>query len=113
CFPYCLKIAAAVRSQVAETVIPSTHGESLGRRQAVGSWLDFSITGVLFQAFAGHKAEPFHRRSLAIKEMVFGLEHPSVALTLECLASIYRESKRGEDAEALEKRAASIRAIKR
>lgn len=39
---------------LAETAIPGTYGESLRRRQGVGSRLDFPITGVLFQAFASN-----------------------------------------------------------
>ena len=56
---------------MAEAVIPSTYGESLLCRQGVGLRLDFPFNGVLFQAFAGNKAEPFYRRSLAIREKVF------------------------------------------
>jgi hypothetical protein len=40
-------------------------------------------------------------------------EHPDVATVLENLAVLYRATRRDKEAEQLERRAASIRAIKR
>jgi tetratricopeptide (TPR) repeat protein len=59
------------------------------------------------------KAEPFYKRSLAIWEKALGPDHPNVALSLENLADLYRNTKRNNEAEPLELRAAKIRAIKR
>jgi tetratricopeptide (TPR) repeat protein len=59
------------------------------------------------------KAEPLYNRSLVILEKALGPDHPNVAASLENLAGLYRATKRGAQAEALERRAARIRAIKR
>jgi hypothetical protein len=59
------------------------------------------------------KAEPLHKRALAIREKALGPDHPSVATSLENLAELYRATKRNTEAEVLEARAAKIRAIKR
>jgi len=59
------------------------------------------------------QAEPFFKRSLAIWEKALGPDHPNVATSLENMAALYRKSGREKEAEALEKRAAAIRAIKR
>jgi len=59
------------------------------------------------------KAEPLYKRSLAILEKTLGPDHPKVATCLENLAALYRKTKRGSAANALEQRAAEIRAIKR
>ena len=40
-------------------------------------------------------------------------DHPNVAMSLENMAAIYRKTDRKGEAEALEKRAAAIRAIRR
>lgn len=59
------------------------------------------------------QAEPFYKRSLAIWEKALGPDHPNVATSLENLADMYRTTNRDEEAAAMEKRAAVIRAIKR
>ncbi|NOU35329.1 MAG: tetratricopeptide repeat protein [Kiritimatiellaceae bacterium] len=59
------------------------------------------------------KAEPLYRRSLAIREKAFGLNHPNVAQTLENMAVLYRKTGREKEAEPMEQRAAAIRAMKR
>jgi len=58
------------------------------------------------------KAEPLYKRSLAITEEALGPDHPDVATSLNNLA-LYRATNRSADAEALERRAARIRVIKR
>ena len=59
------------------------------------------------------KAEPLYKRSLAIWEKALGPDHPDVATSLENLAALYRDTNRGSAADALEQRAAKIRAVKR
>jgi hypothetical protein len=59
------------------------------------------------------EAEPLYRRSLAIRERALGPDHPDVAHTLWCMATLYRMTGRDKEAEELEKRAAAIRAKKR
>ncbi len=59
------------------------------------------------------QAEPLYKRALAIVEKALGPDHPSVAASLENLAALYRATKRDEEAETLEQRAARIRAIQR
>jgi len=59
------------------------------------------------------KAEPLFKRSLAISEKALGPDHPDVATSLENLAALYRKTNRGSAADALEQRAAKIRALKR
>jgi hypothetical protein len=44
---------------------------------------------------------------------VLGAEHPEVALSLDNMAALYRETERPDDAEVLEERAEAIRAIDR
>ena len=58
-------------------------------------------------------AEPLYKRSLAITEKALGPDHPNVATSLENMAELYRKTGREKAAEALAKRAAAIRAIKR
>ncbi|KKL07868.1 hypothetical protein LCGC14_2581720, partial [marine sediment metagenome] len=58
-------------------------------------------------------AKPLFNRSLAILEKALGPDHPDVATILGNLAALHREAKRESEAENLEKRAASIRAITR
>jgi hypothetical protein len=57
------------------------------------------------------QADPLYKRSLAIWEKTLGLDHPSVATSLENMAQLYRKSGQEKTAEALEKRATAIRAI--
>jgi hypothetical protein len=53
------------------------------------------------------------QKALQVAEENVGPEHPLVATSLENLAALYRATKRNTEAEALEKRAAKFRAIKR
>ncbi len=70
--------------------------------------------GALYQSQGEYtQAEPLFERSLAILEKALGPDHPNVATSLENLADLYRATKRGSEAEALEQRAAKIRAMKR
>jgi len=59
------------------------------------------------------KAEPLHKRALAIREKAFGPDHPEVVPSLWNIANLYRKTGRDKEAEALEKRAEAIRAIVR
>ena len=59
------------------------------------------------------QAELLHKRALAIREKALGLEHPSVAMSLENMAELYRQTGRDKEAEALEKRTKAIRAMVR
>jgi len=59
------------------------------------------------------QAEPLLKRALAIYEKALGPDHPDVAMSLENIAHLYRTTKRNEEAELLEARAARIRAIER
>jgi len=54
-----------------------------------------------------------YQRALAIAETALGPEHPTVATSLNNLAALYRATKRDDEAEMLEQRAARIRAIQR
>lgn len=54
------------------------------------------------------QAEPFYKRSLAIREKALGPNHPDVTVTLKNMAMLYRKIDREEEAEALEKRAEEI-----
>ncbi len=53
-------------------------------------------------------AEPFYKRSLAIKEKVLGPEHPNVATGLNNLALLYDDQGRYAAAEPLYKRSLVI-----
>jgi hypothetical protein len=59
------------------------------------------------------QAEPLYKRALAIEEKVLGPEHPRLALTLENIAEVCRETGRAQEAKALATRAARSRAIAR
>ena len=59
--------------------------------------------------FINDSAEPLYKRSLEIREKVFGKDHPDVATSLENLASLYRATHREKDAAAFKERAAAIR----
>ena len=70
--------------------------------------------GSLYQGRGNYaSAEPLLKRALAIWEKANGPDHPDVAECLENLARLYKATKRIPEANALEKRAARIRAIKR
>ena len=64
-------------------------------------------------ARARAEAHRLYKRSLAINEKALGPDHPDVATSLEIMAVVYRRTGREKEAEAQEKRAAAIRAIKR
>lgn len=53
------------------------------------------------------------KKALQVAEQGTGPDHPDVATSLEDMAALYRKTGREKEAEALEKRAAAIRAIKR
>ena len=53
------------------------------------------------------------KKALEVAEQAVGPDHPSVATSLKNMATLYKKSGREKEAEALEKRAAAIRAIKR
>ena len=56
------------------------------------------------------EAEPLFRQALAIRELQWGTEHPSVATVLEKLAGLLRRLEREPEANDLEARAHRIRA---
>jgi hypothetical protein len=53
------------------------------------------------------------KKALEVAEHVKGLNYHDMATSLVNLADLYRETNRKKEAEALEKRAAEIRAKKR
>ena len=55
------------------------------------------------------EAEPLSRRSLAVKEKVFGSDNTDVAASLNNLAELYRDHGRYADAVPLFERALAIR----
>ena len=55
------------------------------------------------------KVAPLYKRALAINEQIHGKDHPEVARVLEHYASVLRELGKNKKAEALEKRAKTIR----
>jgi len=59
------------------------------------------------------EAELILKRSLAITEKALGPEHPHVAMALNNLAWLYRDTGREAEAEKLEARAAKIEAMER
>ena len=54
-------------------------------------------------------AEPLLKRSLAIKEKVFGSDNPDVAASLNNLAELYRAQGRYADAEPLFERSLAVK----
>jgi Tetratricopeptide repeat len=58
-------------------------------------------------------AEPLFKRSLVIREKTLGPDHPDVATTLEGLVLLYRLTNRTAEADALDKRAREIRAMRK
>jgi hypothetical protein len=56
------------------------------------------------------KAEPLHRRALAIWEKALGPEHRDVAICLENYALCLRAIDRSQEADLLEARVKAIRA---
>src|SRR5262249_5494753 len=57
---------------------------------------------------AREEAEQLYRRALAIKEKLFGADHPDVALTLNNLAAFYKSQKSYAEAEPLYQRPLAI-----
>ena len=53
------------------------------------------------------------KNALQVAEQAVGPDHPDVATSLENMAALYRKTGRKGEAEAFEKRAAAIRAIRR
>ncbi|HEX9652112.1 MAG TPA: tetratricopeptide repeat protein, partial [bacterium] len=56
------------------------------------------------------KAEPLYLRALAIREKVHGPNHPSVALVLRNLGTLYKRAGRLDEAEKVKERARAIEA---
>jgi tetratricopeptide (TPR) repeat protein len=54
------------------------------------------------------EAEPLYERVLAINEKILGPEHPSVAMAINNLGSLYFSQAKYEKAEPLVKRALAI-----
>ncbi len=67
----------------------------------------------LYRAGKYDRAVVVAQKALQVAEKNVGPEHPAVATSLENLAALYRATNRGSEAEALEQRAAKIRAKKR
>jgi hypothetical protein len=59
------------------------------------------------------RAEVVAQKALRVAERNVGSDHPEVAASLEKLVDLYRATDRKSEAEALEKRAAAIRAMQR
>jgi hypothetical protein len=57
------------------------------------------------------QAGRLYKRALKINEKSLGLNHPTVAVSLNSLAALYRDIRRPEEAERLEKRASEILAM--
>ena len=52
-----------------------------------------------------------YKRSLSIKEKVFGPDHPEVAVVCKNMAELYRKIGKKEEADKLEERADRISSI--
>jgi len=59
------------------------------------------------------QAVPLYVRSLVILVKALGPDHPHVCASLENMAELYRATNRPKEADALDRRAAKIRAKKR
>ena len=69
----------------------------------------FSQLGVLFTAKADYaEAEPMMRRALAIDEKGYGPNHPNVAIRLNNLARLLKDTNRLAEAEPMMRRALAI-----
>jgi tetratricopeptide (TPR) repeat protein len=69
----------------------------------------FNQLGVLFDAKADYaEAEQLKRRALAIGDRCYGPDHPEVAIRLNNLASLFRDTNRPAEAEPLMRRALAI-----
>ena len=69
--------------------------------------------GELYLAGDYDRAVLVAHKALQVAERNVGPDHPEVATSLENLVDLYRATNRKSEAEALEKRAAAIRAMKR
>jgi len=67
----------------------------------------------LYRAGDYRRAVVVAQKALEVAERNVGPDHPDVAASLKNLAALYRATKRSSEAQALERRAAQIRAIKR
>jgi tetratricopeptide (TPR) repeat protein len=74
---------------------------------ALGVILDRLGRWLFYQA-GYNRAEPLLRRSLSIDEKSYGPEHPNVAIRLNNLALLLRDTNRREEAEPLMRRALAI-----
>jgi tetratricopeptide (TPR) repeat protein len=88
-------------------------GPSFVRAQGAG--VEWNILNqeamTLYRAGKYDRAVVVARKALEVAEQNVGPDHPDVATSLENLAVLYRACKRNAEAEALEQRAAKIRAI--
>ena len=81
--------------------------EAVERREDDATLLnEFAVA--LAQAARYDEAEPLYKRSLVIKEKALGPDHPSVAITVNNLAGLYRTQGRYEEAEPLFQRSLAI-----
>ena len=55
------------------------------------------------------EAEPLYKRSLEVRENLFGADHPEVTASLSSLARLYEDKSRYAEAEGIVKRAIAIR----
>ena len=88
-----------------------------GRSLAQGAGIEWDTLNQevmeLYRAGQYDRAVVVAKAALQVAEQNVGPDHPSVATSLENLASLYRATSRPMEAEVLEQRARNIRAIKR
>lgn len=82
---------------VREKAGPESSQSAFGLNELAAFYYNLGLAG---------KAEPLYRRSLAILEKIFGLNHPSTFLTVYNLAILYDGQQRNIEAEASYRRAA-------
>ena len=76
---------------------------------AQSEWWDaFDQGQALYEAGRYEEAIPFYREALELGEREFGPDHPTTALLLNNLASLYESQGRYAEAEPLYKRALAI-----
>ena len=84
---------------------------------AQGAGLEWEILNEevkeLYRTGKYDRAVAVAKKALEVAEENVGLNHPDVATSLNNLAALYRVTNRDEEAEALELRAARIKAIER
>jgi tetratricopeptide (TPR) repeat protein len=96
----------------AEPLLPharavTAHADAAGISEPTGRLM--TQVGLLLEAKALHaEAEPLYRRTLAIAEDSLGLDHPTVAIRLNNLATFLRGTNRLGEAEPLMRRALAI-----